>query len=239
MQSHKHERQRTIENMNTNKATRSGLRVQVLMGAALALAGCWLAGCSTTVYKPGDRAADDAQMAAVAVQTESQSLTGTMSTLNDLVDKPGADLKPQFQSFSAALDSLVAARKRGEAARDHLVRSSAAFFAGWDKQLTTITNTDIRSRSEARKADVSKQCDAANTHCVEAQDGLRSLIGYLQDIRRALSTDLTRNGVQAVKNLVSNANTTADKVQAALAQADTDLKALGAQMSSGRGPTAP
>ena len=213
--------------------------MQALVAVGLALTVCYMAGCSTTVYKPGDRSADSAQAAAVAVQTESQSLTGTMSTLNDLVDKPGADLKPQFQSFSAALDSLVAALKRGETARDHLVRSCAAFFASWDKQLTTITNTDIRSRSEARKADVSKQSDAADNRCVEAQDALRSLISYLQDIRRALSTDLTRNGVQAVKNLVSKANTTADKAQAALAQADTNLKASSTQMSSGRGPTAP
>jgi hypothetical protein len=208
------------------------------MAAALGLAGCWLVGCSTTVYKQGDRAADSAQAAAMAVQTESQTLAGTMATLNDLVDKPAADLKPQFQNFSAALDGLIAALERGEVARNHLVRSNAAFFAAWDKQLTTITNTDVRSSSEARKADVSKQFDAANNRSIQAQDALRSLIGYLQDIRRALSTDLTRNGIEAVKRLVSNANTTANTVQADLAQAGTDLKALSTQMSSGRGPTA-
>ena len=138
--------------MNTSKETRSGVAVQVLMAAALALAGVWLAGCKTTVYKQGDRAADSAQAAAMAAQTESQSLTGTMSTLNNLVDKPGADLKPQFQNFNAALDSLVAARQSEvRAARDHLVRNNAAFLTDWDKQLTTITNADVRSRSEARR----------------------------------------------------------------------------------------
>ena len=210
--------------------------MQVLAAAALALAGVWLAGCKTTVYKPGDRAADTAQAAAIAIQTEGQSLTGTTSTLNDLVDNPSADLKPQFRNFNAALDSLVAARKRGEAARDHLARSSAAFFADWDKQLTTMTNIDVRTRSEARKADVSRQLDAANNRCIQAQESLRSSVGYLQDIRRALSTDLTRNGVEAVKSLVRNANTTVSTVQADLTQASTELKALSAQMSSRRTP---
>jgi len=64
------------------------------------------------------------------------------------------------------------------------------------------------------------------------------LIDYLQDIRRALSTDLNTSGVEAVKPLVGNANTTATKVQAALTQASASLTSLSAQMSSARGPTA-
>ena len=223
------------ENMSLYRVTKHVGGAQPLALAALLLLVTWLAGCGTTVYKQGDRAADSAQSAALGFQTESQALAGTMATLSDLVDKPAPDLKPQYQSFSAALDGLVAALKRGEVAHNHLVRSNAAFLATWDKQLTTMTNADIRSRSEARRADVSNQFDAAHKRCLEAQDALRSLIGYLQDLRKALSMDLTRGGIDAAKPLVRNANTTADKVQADLAQAGTDLKALSVQMSSGRG----
>ena len=144
----------------------------------------------------------------------------------------------QFKSFNSALESLVTAAKRSKVKGDQLVRNDTAFLTDWEKQLTTITNADIRSSSEARRTEVSKQFDAANNRYVEAQDALRSLIDYLQDIRRSLSTDLTANGIEAVKPLVSNANTTASKVKAALEQANTDLSALSTQMSSARGPTA-
>jgi len=224
--------------MNTQKQMRSGAWGQVRITAALALAGAWLAGCSTTAYKQGDRAADSAQAAAMQAQTETQALAGTMATLNNLVDKPAADLKLQFQSFNSALETLATAAKRSGVAGDHLMRSNTAFLTAWEKQLTTITNADVRSRSEARRTEVIKQFDAANNRYVEAQDALRSLVDYLQDIRRALSTDLTANGIEAVKSLVSNANTTTSKVQTALAQANTDLTALSTQMSSARGPTA-
>lgn len=205
--------------------------------AALALAGAWLGGCSTTVYKQGDRAADSAQAAAMQAQTESQALAGTLATLSNLVDKPAPDLRLPFQSFSAALDGLAAALKQGGTRGEQLVRSNALFLASWSKDLTAITNADVRSSSEARRTEVSKQIDAATAHYKQAQDALRSLVDYLQDIRRALSTDLTQNGVGAVKPLVSNASTTASKVQDALTQANTDLTALSAQMSSARGPT--
>ena len=206
--------------------------------AALALAGAWLAGCSTTVYKQGDRAADSAEAAAIQAQTESQALAGTLATVSNLVDKPFPDLRLPYQSFSAALDGLAAALKQGGARGDQLVRSNALFLASWSKDLTTITNADVRSSSEARRTEVSKQIDAATAHYKRAQDALRSLVDYLQDIRRALSTDLTQNGVAAVKPLVSNASMTASKVQDALTQANADLTALSAQMSSARGPTA-
>jgi len=206
--------------------------------AALALGGVWLAGCSTTVYKQGDRAADSAQAAAIQAQTESQALAGTMATLNNLVDKPAPDLRLPFQSFSASMEGLVATLKQGGVCGDHLVRSNAIFLASWSKDLTTITNADVRSRSEARRTEVSKQIDAATARYKQAQDALRSLVDYLQDIRRALSTDLTQGGVEAVKPLVGNANATTSKVQDALTQASTALTSLSTQMSSARPPTA-
>lgn len=120
---------------------------------------------------------------------------------------------------------------------NHLVRSNAAYIAAWNKQLGTITNADVRSRSEARKAEVTNQFNATNAHYAQAQSALRSLVNYLQDIRKALSTDLTLSSVEAVKSIVSNARTNASNVQAALAQAGTELTALSASMSSASGPS--
>jgi hypothetical protein len=223
-------------NVKTQNQIKSIVRVQAVAVAAIAFAGGWLAGCSTTVYKQGDRAADAAWTTAMQVQTESQALAAAQATLSILVEKPAADLKPQFLSFSSAIETLVAAAKKAEVSGNHLVRSNAAFTAAWEKQLMTITNAEVRSRSEARKTEVSGRFDAAHKRYLQAQDTLRPLIGYLQDLRKALNTDLTPGGVEAVKGLATNANTTANKVQADLAQAIAELKALSASMSSAEGP---
>ena len=171
------------------------------------------------------------------IQTQSQTVAAAMTTLSNLVDKPAADLKPQFQCFSAALDSLVVAAKQGGVTGSRLEHSNTVFLAAWNKQLTTITNADVRSRSDARKAEVTNQFNAANAHYAQAQSALWSLVDYLQDIRRALSADLTPGGIEAVKNIASNAKTNASNVQAALAQSGTELTALSTSMSSARGPS--
>jgi hypothetical protein len=221
--------------MNTHEQTRSRVGMEGLAAGALALGMIWLAGCSTTGYKQGDRAAESAQTAALAVQTESQTLASTVTALNALVEKPAADLKPQFNNFNSALDQLVTAAKHAEAARKRLVSNYTAYFSAWTKQLTTITNADVRSESQSRKTEVSNKFDAANKSYQQSQTALRSLVDYLQDIRKALSVDLTASGLESAKPLVSNANTTAGKVKPDLEQAGTDLRALSAQMSSARG----
>ena len=223
--------------MKTYEQSESRALTQVWPAVALALAGVWLAGCHTTVYQQGDRAAGSSRAAATELQTQSQALEGTTATLSNLVYKPAPDLKPQFQSFSAALDGLAAAARRGGVTGSHLERSNALYFAAWDKQLTTITNADVRSRSEARKTEVSNQFNAAHNQYTQAQAALWSQVEYLQDIRRALSTDLTAGGLEAVKPLVRTASDNSNNVQTALTQARTNLTALSTAMSSAGGPS--
>lgn len=114
--------------MKTYEQSESRALTQVWPAVALALAGVWLAGCHTTVYQQGDRAAASSRAAATELQTQSQALEGTTATLSNLVYKPAPDLKPQFQSFSAALDGLAAAARRGGVTGSQLERSNALYF---------------------------------------------------------------------------------------------------------------
>jgi hypothetical protein len=222
--------------MSTHEQKQPRASTRVLLAAALVLAVVGLAGCRTAVYQQGDRAADSSRTAALEVQTQSQTLEAAMATLNNLVCQPATDLKPQFHSFSAAMDRLVAAAGRGGVTGSHLVRSNSAYFAAWNNQLTTITNAEVRSRNEARRTEVSNQFNAVHQQYAQAQGDLWSLVDYLQDIRRALSTDLTAGGVEAVKPLVSTASANASKVQSGLTQSRANLSALSTAMSSAGGP---
>ncbi len=97
-----------------------------------------------------------------------------------------------------------------------------------------MNDPEIRKRSLERRAEVSSQFDAASRRHDEARNAMQLLVGYLQDIRKALSTDLTRQGLTAVQPSVNNANESARKVQAALAQSATELDTLSARVSSFR-----
>ena len=189
-------------------------------------------GCHSTGYDRSDATARGLQSAAAEVQAQSRALEATMDALNDLVNKPSGDLKPQFAWFSTELDRLVALAARNERIGRRMQARSAAYFKEWDSQLASISYESVRKSSEIRRAEVSAQLDTINKHYQESEEVIHPLIGYLWDIRKALSTDLTMAGLAAVKNIVANAEENAGKVRTVLAKLATDLTTSGAEMSS-------
>jgi len=220
--------------MNPSNSNTSLRRLQALRASALAVAIVWFAGCHTAGYKKSDAVASNSQQAAKEVSVENQELDATIVALNDLVNRPAADAEPQFLKFSQALDRLVAATGRAEREVDRVWSSRTRYLAAWEREIPTIHDQATRSLSEVRKSEVSNQFDAANRQFNEAQNALQPLIAFLHDIRKALSTDLTRDGLAAIKPSVTNANERARQAQTALSQSAADLDTLSARTASFR-----
>jgi hypothetical protein len=200
--------------------------------AVCLLAVLYLAGCASANYQKADAANGSLQKAAVAINLESRAIDGTMSSLDDLVNKPSSDLKPQFDRFSASLDRLIDSSSRAEKAAAEASRKSEEYFQAWEKEAATINYEAVRDQSVSRKTELSNEFNTVNQRYRENQAVVVPLISYLTDIRTALSTDLTAGGVQSVKPLAENAEGNARKVQAALARLSNDLTASGTGMSS-------
>jgi hypothetical protein len=189
-------------------------------------------GCRTQNYDRGDAAARSLQEAAMEVQVQSRYLTFTMSALGDLINKPAGDLRPQFQQFSKYLDRLEDSARRNEKAARAAYNRNAAYVASWDRQITNMNYEVVRSRSEARRTEVTDRFNAVNNRYAEARTVMQPLLTYLNDIRRALGSDLTLAGIQSIKPVVANAADNAQKVQVALGKLTNELADSGVRMSS-------
>jgi len=196
------------------------------------MAAWGLTGCVSNGYNKSEAAALSLQRAADEVQAEGRALDVTMLTLNELVNKPGSDLKFQFERFSVNLGQLEAAAKRNADALRRVSQRSAVYFEKWDREMAGINYEAVRLRSQARRAEVATQFDSVTSRYRETQSALLPLLDYLVDIRRALSTDLTLNGLESIKGVVENANGNATKIQTALGKLAEDLASSGTKMSS-------
>jgi hypothetical protein len=210
--------------------TRKHSHLAICIVACLTLAS--LTACKTATYDRGDAAARSLQNAAAEVQIESRYLTFTMSALEDLVKKPAADLRPQFKQFSKNLDRLEACARRNEKAAESTYLKHAAYFRSWDRQITNMNYEVVRSRSETRRTEVTERFNAVNRRYYEARTTMQPVLAYLNDIRRALGSDLTPAGIEAAKPIVANAADNAKKVQVALAKLTDELSDSGARMAS-------
>ncbi len=206
--------------------------VSVLQIAMLAATLACMSGCATSSYKKADAASSSLQRAAFEINAESHAIDGVMAALDDLINKPASDIRPQFERFDASLNNLISASDRAEKAAATASKKSEDYFQNWDKNLADIHYQAVRDQSEARKTEVSTEFNTVDQRYHENQGVVEPLIAYLRDIRTALSADLTAGGLVSVKGLADNAQQNARKVQTALAQLSDDFSASGNRMSS-------
>ena len=202
--------------------------------ANLALAA-WLgvlAGCASKGYDKAAATGTALQATAQQISLGSAQLTDTLAFLNNLVERPQADLRPGFETFATALDRLQSlARDVNDKATDMQAKGQD-YFAEWNQQLATIHNEDIRARSAERQQEVAARFQTINSHYQEANAAFKPLMSDLQDIRTALSNDLTAGGIASIKQMATKANQEAPPIKKTFGKLSADFKALGLSLSA-------
>ena len=191
-----------------------------------------LAGCRSAGYVKSDATAVRSQTVAMDVRGEVNNLDTTVSLLNSLLENPAGNLTLQFTKFSQSLDQLQASSKRTAGRTPGLRKQAAAYFEEWDRQLPTVNDNSLRRASAARKTEAMSQFETAVQRFERAQDALKPVVGYLEDIRKTLSTDLTAAGLQTVREPAKIAADNTAKIKETLNQSAADLDVLSGKMSS-------
>lgn len=199
--------------------------------ASLLVISALVSGCASRGYNRADSAASSVQKAATRVDAGAGQIDIALATLSDLVDNPGADLKPQFSKFDAAVDNLESLSKDIAGKSDTMQKKGTAYFQKWDEELAVIQNEDIRSRSAQRKTEVVQGFQRVQANYQTTASSLVPFIAKLTDIRTALSTDLTPAGLDAIRGSVGSVKMEGDSVAQSLRSLSADFKSLGVSLS--------
>lgn len=218
----------------------SGLFTRKRIGRGIsAVTICLVAGCASMHRQKNDFAASGVQTAAEEVDAESQDLDLTMRALHEMTDQPAADLRQPFHHFQVALARLTSAAQKTETTGKRMQERNAAYLRSWDQQIAAMDYQRVREVSQSRRTAVAARCDALNQRYEESQAVVGPMIVYLNDIERALRTDLTTDGIASLQDLVHNAEQNALKVQTALSNLTGELTDSSAKMASIRVQNSP
>jgi hypothetical protein len=176
----------------------------------------------------------NSQTASVHVQGVIRDLDLATNTLHELLNEPAADAKPQFLRFSQAVDRLRDSSKSSSERVKNLWRNRTPYFEAWDKELLAIKDEEVRKRSQARREEARTLFEATIRQSFEAHDSVRPVVAFLDDIRNALSTDLTQKGLASMQPLLGRAGELTGHAQGKLGRLATDLDSLSARMASYR-----
>ena len=208
----------------------------IVATAAFVFAAALFAGCATSGYDKAGGTSSSMEKAAQTISKSSTQVDQVMATLSDLVNNPGADLKPQFQKFVSAMNSLESTAKDLNGRVADVQKQGADYFKNWDAELAKIQNESIRNNSAARRKAVSAQFDAVQTSFNQVKKDFDPFVSDLKDVRTALSTDLTVGGVASVKGVVSNADKRAIPLHKSLDALAKSFNDLGESLSASTPP---
>jgi hypothetical protein len=200
---------------------------------ALAATCLLFAGCSTSGYKKAADTSVSLHATAQEIDNSLPAMDAVIASLSDLMDKPGASLALQFQAYSTAVDKLESAEKSVGNHASAMDSQGKAYFKNWDAELAKIQNDALQTRSLNRRNVMSARFEKAKASYAAATAECSPLMSNLKDVRTALATDLTANGLKSAKSLASQASKGLPKLRATYASLSAEFKDLGTALSAG------
>lgn len=171
---------------------------------AIAATGCSTIDNYTAGSNAGKKTAKSLEHVSDMLLEADTHVLDTVTALEDLVENPAADLRPQYSSFTKSLSSLEkSAEKIGDAA-DKMKEKGNEYFPEWKSNLSEIQNDKLRRQMEKRNGKVLDQFQDIVEDFGKLKDDYKPFIAQLSDVRTALDNDLTAGGVDLVSDLADD-----------------------------------
>jgi septal ring factor EnvC (AmiA/AmiB activator) len=189
---------------------------------------------------PGALAAESAERAQEtkaridAARAESAKIRNQIGlTLEELnrMRKDSVELRPQFQLYARELGKM---EEQAQVARDRVLQMSEkgqAYFQGWEETIKSISNKDIREQAQKRYNKRVKSYNKIVKAMTDARDQLKPFMSDLNDVKKLLDSELSRESVKSASNLIKQANWHGEDVTESLKDVETELDRVSAELA--------
>ena len=182
-----------------------------------------VAGCKTTGTERAARASESLAALQAEIQKTSDQLGVSVTALDDLVKNPNPDLKPQFDTFSKAMEVLeaqiAATRSRSEAMKAR----GKEYFTAWEEDSKALSSQEMREYSMERRSQLNATYDTIKAEVQSVGELGKPLMDALRDTRRVLSMDLTPAGLDLAKGPAEKATASAAELRTEIEKLQKDL----------------
>ena len=219
---------------------RAVVGVCVVAGAVLS------AGCA----KKGDSGGrtPESQKAITSLKDTRQELVRSKAEVNDAVaalDKiaAGGNLPQSYKQFTVAVKDVQAAGDRARARAQTMRANGRAYVARWEKEMDQVTSPELRAGAAERRQKVKDNYEEIVAAGRSVRDSYQPFLKSLQDIERALASDLTPAGVDAARAAIDKAKADSvvlnERLDAVIAELDEVSGGISGSAASAGGQPAP
>src|SRR5271155_310160 len=162
-----------------------------------------LAGCVSHSYDKGAATSAALKSSADAVAETSAKVNDALAALNNLTFKSEGDLRNQFDAFGSAIGNLDKSNDKLASQVAEMQAKASVYFDSWSNQLSAIQSEELRTRSTARRDEVTAKLTDVSASYQGVKNSFKPFVSDLKDIQTYLGTDLTTGGLATVKAIVA------------------------------------
>jgi len=209
-----------------------------MLNAVLAtLCAVAVAGCSSP---KGYNQADKTGVAINTVRNDvvniKTAVDGSMKALEQGEATASTEPRKAYETFAKGVDKVEKAGQTAQKNADEMRQRGAAYFQQWEAQIGSVKNEEIRQLAQQRRAKLQETFGNIKTAAQDAKQSFPPFLENLKDLRTALSSDLTVQGIDAAKAIFTKTKGNGMELQKNLDKLVAELNSVVAAITAAKAP---
>jgi predicted nucleic acid-binding Zn-ribbon protein len=212
---------------------------RTLVLAALTLgSGTFLVGCQTpNAHQQAEKTGEGIASFRADVLNGKKAIDSTMASLDNVATTASTDPRKAFENYSKNVDNLESTaakiRKRGQDMKDQ----GQAYFDQWQKELAEVKDPRIQYMAKKSRAKLTAAFDNIRDVTEPLKAQFDPWMSDLKDLRTYLSSDLTVNGIDAIKSQFKKTRSSGREVQKSMDALVEELNSISAALNAAKEAT--
>jgi hypothetical protein len=195
-------------------------------------------GCkSSSGYSQADKTGEGIHTVRNDITNIKTAVDGSIKALDDVVAAGNTDPRKPYEAFAKSVDTVDAAGNTAKKDAEKMRASAAAYFQQWEKQMDTVKSEEIKKMSQERKAKLQETFDNIKNAAADAKESFPGFLSDLKDLRTALGSDLSPQGIDSSKGIIEKTKNSGAQVQKDLDKLITEMNSVAEAITAAKAQT--
>jgi transcriptional regulator with PAS, ATPase and Fis domain len=226
-----------INNMATPVTPMKKQNKSQWLNPLLALAcAALMAGCasSNSGYQQADQTGEAINTLRTDVLNIKKAVDASMKAMDDLAASASKDPRKAYEAFAKSVTQVENAGNTAKKNAETMQAKGAEYFKQWETQIATVQNEKIRDLAQKRKAKLQEAFGNIKKSAQDAKESFPIYLADLKDLRTALSTDLTVQGISSLKGVFKKTKKEGVEVKENLDDLEAELNTVVAAITAAK-----
>jgi chromosome segregation ATPase len=224
---------KATKNMKSMKLKNTVTLIALTAGAITLISAC----ATSSGYKQADKTGAGIAEFRDEIVNGKKAIDATMKSLSDIAASANTDPRKAFEQYSKDVSNLESTAAKIRKRAQEMQAQGQSYFKKWEQELATVSNPEIRTLAEQRKAKLQATFEDIRKYSEPLKAQFEPWMSDLKDLQRYLSNDLTIGGVDAAKGLFKKTTNQGSEVQKSMDALVAELNTVAATITPAKATT--